>query len=154
MRITRETNSEHPRAPAFCQAISSAMYKSDPKIERQLEQLRIDHNLILTDKEKKADTTKFGRKTPGDGEVVAKTVLAITNGYLALDRNVKDGWNKSQLGRDSPSRLNKAHFAYPLISEGLQRTIQNQIIHCRNECLDLKGNLPHIQTGMAKYSYY
>jgi len=148
-RLTRECNAEHPRYIKFCQEVSAAIYFLDPECERRLEEARKLHGLQLSDKEKRKDSSVYGRRTPGPGHLVAKRLLLVMEANLKKDQDALLRMERG--GVDCCNIKNRAHAAYPLITKKVREAFIHQTIHCLNGCLDPEGALPHVETGLRNY---
>lgn len=147
-RITRETNSEHPRARSFARHISRAIYIVCQVCEKNLQNARRRLKCALTEIEKKRDAFKYGRRTPGPGILVAKRLLLVLMGHIQIDKEVRKRFETAGKQVDN---INSADPAYPLITRKVRKVILQQVTHCLNGCLDSEGKLAHIETGIANY---
>eukprot|EP00977_Amphora_coffeiformis_P018554 scaffold6570_cov79-Amphora_coffeaeformis.AAC.2 len=147
-RMSRECNSEHPRAPLFARQIAQAIYIRDQSCEAALEDARQQAGLTLTDKEKKRDSILYSRRIPGPGYTVAKRLMVVLQAHIKMDMDARQRLEAA--GVDC-SNVNSAHPGYPLVTNKVKKIVNQQVIHCLNGCLTDEGNLRHIEKGLRNY---
>ncbi|KAL7553070.1 hypothetical protein ACHAWF_016326 [Thalassiosira exigua] len=131
-RMLRQCNSEHPRKIALSQHLSKAIFTSSQEDIETLERLRREHGLELTQKQKKADRTKFVRRVIASPTSVAAQIYLVIKTHIAQDRIAKKKWLETGESMDD---LNSAHVAMPLVTNAFLKECRLQLIHVLNGCV-------------------
>lgn len=160
MRVTREMVKSHPRYYSLHSAISGCIYIDDPndtaKLKKAQEQyeanqtLKLGRPFRLTDKQKRRDRMDYVRRIIAEGIRAAERILYVMKQAMLMDRECRQVWNNR--GEDPDAWLNPSHWAAPLVTPRVKKAILDQVIHCRNGCINtVHRHATHVHLGRKNY---